>query len=56
MHFLVDLEGKRIAFKNGDFSIQRLKNFFVCSFWCWTKGFIDVGPLYLINFDWEGPN
>ena len=43
-------EKNRIAFDNEEFSVHRLKNSFVCSFWSWTKLYIDVGPLPLINF------
>ena len=33
-----------------------MKNSFVCSYWYWTKLFIDKGPLSLINFFyWLGP-
>ena len=48
-------ERNRIAFNNEEFSVHRLKNSFVCSFWSWTKLYIDVGPLPLIDFfDWLG--
>ena len=39
-----------IAFDNEGFSIQRMKVFFVCNLWSWTKLFIDEHPLPLINF------
>ena len=43
----------RIAFKNEEFAIQRMKNSFVYSYWSWTKMFIDEGPISLIDFfDW----
>ena len=48
-------ERNRIAFDDEEFSVHRLKNSFVCSFWSWTKLYIDVGPIPLINFfDWLG--
>ena len=44
-----------IAFDNEELSIQRMKNSLTCSFWYWTKLFIDEGSLPLINFfDWLG--
>ena len=43
-------ERNRIAFNNKELSIHRMKNYFVCSFWSWTKLFIDYGPLPLIDF------
>ena len=46
---------KRIMFDNEEFSVHRLKYSFVCSLWSWTKLYIDVGPLSLIDFfDWLG--
>ena len=56
MRFLVIwMERNRIVFENQDHSIQKLKNYFVCSLWSWIKGFIDEGPLPLVNFlDWIG--
>ena len=48
-------ERNRIAFDNEEFSVHKLKYSFVCGLWSWTKLFIDVGPLSLINvFDWLG--
>ena len=48
-------EINRIAFENEELSIHRMKNYFVCNFWFWTKSIIDEGPLPLINFfDWLG--
>ena len=45
----------RIAFDNEEFSVHRLKYFFVCSLWSWTKLYIDACPLSLIDFfDWLG--
>ena len=45
----------RLLSKNGEFSVLRLKNSFVCNYWSWAKLFIDVGPLSLIDFfDWLG--
>ena len=44
-----------ITFDNEELSIYRMKNSFVCSFWSWTKLYIDEGPLPLIDFfDWLG--
>ena len=48
--WMVWKEINRIAFENEEFSIQRMKNSFVYSYWSWTKLFIDEGPLSLINF------
>ena len=48
--WLVWKERNNIVFKNGDFSIQRLKNSFVCRLWNWSKGCIDVDSLPLINY------
>ena len=46
-------ERNRIAFNNEEFSVHRLKYSFVCNLWSWTKLYIDVGPLSLIDFfDW----
>ena len=48
-------EKNRITFDNEEFSVHRLKYYFVCSFWSWTKLYINVGPLPLIDFfDWLG--
>ena len=48
-------ERNRIAFVNEDFSIQMMKNSFVCDLWSWSKSCLDVGLLPLINFfDWLG--
>ena len=55
LFWMVWKERNRIAFNNEELSIQRMKNSFVCSFWSWTKLFIDERPLSLINFfDWLG--
>ena len=43
-------ERNRIAFDNEEFLVHRLKYSFVYSFWFWTKLYIDVGPLPLIEF------
>ena len=43
-------EKNKIAFENGDFSTQRLKNSFLCIVCSWSKVFIDEGSLHLINF------
>ena len=48
-------ERNKIAFVNEDFSIQMMKNSFVCNIWSWSKSCLDVGPLALINFfNWFG--
>ena len=48
-------ERNMITFDNEELSIYRMKNSFVCSFWSWTKLYIDEGPLPLIDFfDWLG--
>ena len=39
------MERNRIAFDNEDFSIQRLKNSFVCNLWLWTKLVVNEGAL-----------
>ena len=55
LFWLVWKERNKIAFENEELSSQRMKNYFVCNFWSWTKLFIDEGPLPLINlFDWLG--
>ena len=43
-------ERNRITFDNEEFSVHRLKYSFVCSLWSWIKLYIDVCPLFLINF------
>ena len=50
LFWLVWKERNKIAFENEEFSIQMMKNSFVCNFWPWTKSFIDEGHLSLINF------
>ena len=48
-------EINRIAFENEELSIHRLKNYFVCNLWLWTKSVVNEGPLPLFNFfDWLG--
>ena len=55
LFWMIWKEINRIAFENEEFLIQRMKNSFVCSYWSWTKLFIDERPLSLINFfDWLG--
>ena len=39
-----------LAFKDDMLSIQRLKHFFILSFWSETKLFIDDCPLTIVNF------
>ncbi|RVW93915.1 putative mitochondrial protein [Vitis vinifera] len=36
-------ERNRIAFDNEEFSIHRLKNYFVCNLWSWTKSVVNEG-------------
>ena len=53
LFWLVWKEMNIIAFQNAEFSVQRMKNSFVCNFWSWTRSIIDEGPLPLIGFfDW----
>ena len=53
LFWLVWKEMNIIAFQNAEFSVQRMKNSFVCNFWSWTRLIIDKGPLPLIGFfDW----
>ena len=53
--WMVWKERNRMMFDNEEFSVHRLKYYFVCSFWFWTKLYIDAGSLPLINFfDWLG--
>ena len=48
-------ERNKITFTNEDISIQMMKYSFVCNLWSWSKSYLDVGPLPLINFfDWLG--
>ena len=48
-------ERNRIAFENEELSIHRLKNYFVCNLWLWTKSVVNEGPFPLFNFfDWLG--
>ena len=45
----------RLAFKDDSLSIQRLKHYFILTFWAETKLFIDDCPLTIANFiDWLG--
>ena len=39
------MERNRIAFDKEAFSIQRLKNSFVCNLWLWTKLVVNEGTL-----------
>ena len=44
-----------IVFANEVLSIQRMKIFFVCNLFSWTKSCLEVGPISLVNFvDWLG--
>ena len=55
LFWMVWKERNKIVFDNEELPIQRMRNSFVCSFWSWTKLFIDERPLPLINFfDWLG--
>ena len=45
LFWAVWMERNRIAFDNEDFSIQRLKNSFVCNLWLWTKLVVNEGTL-----------
>ena len=55
LFWVVWKERNRIAFINEEFLVHRLKYSFVCSLWSWTKLYIDVVPLSLIDcFDWLG--
>ena len=47
---MVWMERNHIVMENEEFLFQRMKNYFVFSFWSWTKLFIDLGFLSLINF------
>ena len=45
----------KVVFENEDLSIQRMKYFFVCNLWSWSKCCMVEGPNSLINFfEWLG--
>lgn len=48
--WMVQKERNRLAFDNEEFSIQRLKNSFVCTLQSWKNMYITDGPLPLITF------
>lgn len=54
IYFLDSVKGKEHAsFDNAEFSIQRMKNSFVCKLRSWSKVSVDVDPLSLFSFiDW----
>ena len=46
-------ERNLLAFDNDDLSIQRLKNYFVCNLWSWSRVSVDMSPISLVSFiDW----
>ena len=55
LFWVVWKERNVITFDKEEFLVHRLKHCFVCSLWSWTKLYIDVCPLSLIDFfDWLG--
>ena len=45
----------KVVFENEDLSIQRMKYFFVCNLWSWSKCCMVEGPNSSINFfEWLG--
>ena len=46
-------ERNRLAFRNKEFSLQRLKYSFVCNLWSWVKVSLVLSPSSLVSFlDW----
>ena len=46
-------ERNLLVFDNKDLSIQRLKNYFVCNLWSWSRVSVDMSPISLVSFiDW----
>ena len=43
-----------LAFGNEEFSLQRLKNSFVCNLWSWVRVSIDLSLLLVSVIDWLG--
>ena len=42
-------------FDNGELSIERLKNSFVCNLWYWSSVVVDMTPMSFVSFiDWLG--
>ena len=39
-----------LVFDNAEFSVQMMKNYYVCNLWSWSRVFVDVGPISLFNF------
>ena len=43
-------ERNLLAFRNEEFSLQRLKYSFVCNLWSWVRVFIVLSPSSLVSF------
>ena len=48
--WLVWKERNRLAFRNEELSIQRLKYSFVCNLWSWVRVSLVASPSSLVSF------
>ena len=39
-----------LAFDNEELLIQRLKNYFVCNLWSWSRVSVDMNLISLVSF------